>query len=109
ALVSASAFASPRTTHPEAVYCAISSIAAQRPEPGIVAYSAAKAGLDALVRGLARESAPRRAVAIAPGWLDTEMTQSQPHVYNQEFRERLAASTPRGIATVDEVVELALY
>jgi NAD(P)-dependent dehydrogenase (short-subunit alcohol dehydrogenase family) len=109
ALVSAAAFASPRNAHPDSVFCVISSIAAQRPEPGILAYSAAKAGLDALVRGLARECAPKRAVAISPGWLDTEMTQAQPHVYNDEFRERLAASTPRGIATVDEVVALASF
>lgn len=109
ALVSAAAFASPRNAHADSVFCAISSIAAQRPEPGILAYSAAKAGLDALVHGLARECAPKRAVAIAPGWLDTEMTQAQPHVYNDEFRERLAASTPRGIATVDEVVDLAIF
>lgn len=109
ALVSAAAFASPRNTHAESIFCVISSIAAQRPEPGIVAYSVAKAGLDALVHGVARECAPKRAVAIAPGWLDTEMTQGQPHVYNEEFREKLAASTPRGIATVDEVVDLALF
>lgn len=109
ALISAGAFASPRNAHADSVFCAISSIAAQRPEPGILAYSAAKAGLDALVHGLARECAPKRAVAIAPGWLDTEMTQAQPHVYNDEFREKLAASTPRGIATVDEVVVLAMF
>lgn len=109
ALVSAAAFASPRNAHADSVFCVISSIAAQRPEPGILAYSAAKAGLDALVRGLARECAPKRAVAIAPGWLNTEMTQAHPHVYNDEFRERLAASTPRGIATVAEVVELAVF
>lgn len=109
ALVSAAAFASPRNAHADSVFCVISSIAAQRPEPGILAYSAAKAGLDALVHGLARECAPKRAVAIAPGWLDTEMTQAQPHVYNDEFREKLAASTPRGIATVEEVVDLAMF
>jgi NAD(P)-dependent dehydrogenase (short-subunit alcohol dehydrogenase family) len=109
ALVSAAAFASSRNAHPESVFCVISSIAAQRPEPGILIYSAAKAGLDALVRGLARECAPKRAVAIAPGWLDTEMTQAQPHVYNDEFVAKLAASTPRGIATVEEVVDLAMF
>jgi NAD(P)-dependent dehydrogenase (short-subunit alcohol dehydrogenase family) len=109
ALVSAAAFASSRNAHQESVFCVISSIAAQRPEPGILAYSAAKAGLDALVHGLARECAPKRAVAIAPGWLDTEMTQAQPHVYNEEFRAKLAASTPRGIATVEEVVDLAMF
>ena len=109
ALLCASAFASPRNSNAEAVFCAISSIAGQRPEPAIVAYSAAKAGIDAMVRGLARECAPKRALAIAPGWLDTEMTQAVPHVYNEDFRERLKTSAPRGIATVDEVVDLALF
>jgi NAD(P)-dependent dehydrogenase (short-subunit alcohol dehydrogenase family) len=109
AMVSAAAFASPRNTHAESVFCVISSIAAQRPEPGIVAYSVAKLGSMPSFT-VSRENALRgAAVAIAPGWLDTEMTQGQPHVYNEEFREKLAASTPRGIATVDEVVDLALF
>ncbi len=109
ALVAASAFASARVASPNAVLLVISSIAAQRAEPGIVAYSAAKAGLTALVHGLARECRPKRVVGIAPGWLDTEMTQSLPHVYTDAFREKLAASAPRGISTVGEVVGLADY
>ncbi|AJE98115.1 SDR family NAD(P)-dependent oxidoreductase [Pandoraea apista] len=109
ALVSASAFASARVTTPEASFLVISSIAAQRPEPGIIAYSAAKAGLDTLVHGLARECAPKRVIGIAPGWLDTEMTQALPHIYDDAFRERLSASAPRGIASVEEVVDLAEY
>jgi NAD(P)-dependent dehydrogenase (short-subunit alcohol dehydrogenase family) len=109
ALICGALFSSSRYSNREAVFCAISSIAAQRPEPGILAYSAAKAGIDALVRGLARECAPKRAVAIAPGWLDTEMTKSYSHVYDELFLARLKESSPRGIATVEEVVDLAMY
>lgn len=105
----ASHFASPRMTTGDALFCIISSIAAQRPEPGIIPYAVAKAGVEALVKGVAREAAPRRAVAIAPGWLDTEMTQGQPRVYTPEFRDKLAGSTPRGIATVDQVVDLIMF
>jgi NAD(P)-dependent dehydrogenase (short-subunit alcohol dehydrogenase family) len=102
-------FASPRLSENDAVFCAISSIAAHRPEPAIIPYAAAKAGVEALVKGLARECAPRRAVAVAPGWLDTEMTQGYGSVYNEAFRERLETASPRGIATVDEVADLALF
>lgn len=54
----------------------ISSNLARRGLPGKVAYSAAKAGVEGAVRGLARELAPRgiRVNAIAPGLLETDMT-----------------------------------
>ncbi len=54
----------------------ISSNLARRGLPGKVAYSAAKAGVEGAVRGLARELAPRgiRVNAIAPGLLKTDMT-----------------------------------
>jgi gluconate 5-dehydrogenase len=103
-LVLAGLFTSRRLTTDDAVFCAVSSIAATRPEPGIIAYSAAKAGLEAMVKGLAREAAPRRAVAVAPGWLDTEMTQAYATIYNEDFQEQLRKSAPRGIATVEAVV-----
>lgn len=98
-------FTSRRSTADDAVYCLVSSIAALRPEPGILAYAAAKAGLEAMVKGLAREAAPRRVVAVAPGWLDTEMTQAYASLYDEAFRERLAQSSPGGIATVEAVVD----
>jgi gluconate 5-dehydrogenase len=98
-------FTSRRVSTDDAVFCAVSSIAAARPEPGIVAYAAAKAGLDAMVKGLAREAAPRRAVAVAPGWLDTEMTQAYASIYGEQFRSDLERSSPRGIATVNAVVD----
>jgi NAD(P)-dependent dehydrogenase (short-subunit alcohol dehydrogenase family) len=103
--VFAAAFGSARISTRNAVFCAVSSVAAQRPEPAIVPYSASKAGLDALIRGLARELAPRRAVAVAPGWLDTEMTQAHARMYGAEFKEALEKRSPAGAATVESVVE----
>ena len=105
----AAAFGSPRISTRDAVFCAVSSVAAQRPEPAIVPYSASKAGLDALIRGLARELAPRRAVAVAPGWLDTEMTQAHARMYGAEFKEALEKRSPAGAATVDSVVEAIAF
>lgn len=105
-LVLAKYFASQRVSMPDAVFCVVSSVAAQRPESGIVAYSVAKAGLEALIKGMAKELGPRRAVGVAPGWLDTEMTQGYQHIYNEEFRTALARRSPAGVATVDSVVDV---
>lgn len=54
----------------------VSSNLARRGLAGKVAYSAAKAGVEGAVRGLARELAPRgiRVNAIAPGLIETDMT-----------------------------------
>ena len=72
-------------------------------------YAASKAGLSTLVSGLAREIGPRRAVGVAPGWIDTEMTQSFSHLYDDAFRERLAKNSPAGPATVESVVDTILF
>jgi 3-oxoacyl-[acyl-carrier protein] reductase len=109
AVVFAHLFASQRVSESDAVFCAISSIAAQRPEPGIVSYSVAKAGLEALIKGMARECGSRRAVGVAPGWLDTEMTQAFPNIYGDGFRENLQKAAPRGIATIDAVSDLVMF
>ncbi|MCJ2087494.1 SDR family oxidoreductase [Methylobacterium sp. E-005] len=105
----AAAFGNARVSTRDAVFCAVSSVAAQRPEPAIVPYAASKAGLDALIRGLARELAPRRAVGVAPGWLDTEMTQAHARLYGDEFKAALEKRSPAGAATVDSVVDAIAF
>ncbi|MGU3662180.1 SDR family NAD(P)-dependent oxidoreductase [Methylobacterium fujisawaense] len=102
-------FGSARVSTRDAVFCAVSSVAAQRPEPAIVPYAASKAGLDALIKGLARELAPRRAVGVAPGWLDTEMTQAHARLYGAEFKEALEKRSPAGAATVESVVDAIAF
>lgn len=103
-LVVGGLFASKKITALDATYCLVSSIAGSRPEPGIVGYAATKAALDNAIRGMARELGPRRVVGVAPGWLNTEMTQASSNIYNEAFRERLEKDSPTGIATVEHVV-----
>ena len=53
----------------------ISSILGQRTNPGVIAYNAAKAGLDHVTREMAAELAKRgvRVNALAPGYIETDM------------------------------------
>jgi NAD(P)-dependent dehydrogenase (short-subunit alcohol dehydrogenase family) len=104
ALYASKLFCSAKVSEKDAVFCAVSSIASNRPEAGILGYSATKAALDNLIRGLAKECAPRRFVGVSPGWLDTEMTQNQ-SIYNDNFREELEKISPLGITEVVNVVD----
>lgn len=88
----------------KATMCVISSIAAVKPEPGILGYSVVKSGLNSLVKALALECKPRRFVGVAPAWLDTDMTRKQV-VYTADFIEKLNAKTPLGLISLDCVVD----
>jgi len=71
-------------------------------------YSAAKAGVIGFTRALAKEVArfEVRVNAIAPGFIDTDMTSSM----DEATRKKLYAGIPAGRAgTADEVAKLALY
>lgn len=72
----------------------ISSIIGLRGYAGLAAYSATKAGLDGMTRGLARELGPRniRVNSIAPGYLETEMT----HGLGEAQRDQIVRRTPLG-------------
>ena len=87
----------------------VSSIAAQRPEPGILAYGASKAALDNLVKGLAKELAPIRVNGVAPGFLRTEMTERFAHVYDEAFVERIEKSYPLGLGSAEDVAALVAF
>lgn len=81
----------------------ISSIIGLRGYAGLAAYSATKAGLDGMTRGLARELGPRniRVNSIAPGYLETEMT----HGLGENQRSQIVRRTPLGrLGTPDDVV-----
>ena len=75
--------------------------------PGSVAYSTAKAAILGLTRALAHEVAPRniRVNAIAPGWIDTDMTQPI-----KAMHASLAAQTPlRRLGEPDDIAWAAVY
>src|SRR5262245_6130304 len=74
---------------------------------GAPAYCAAKAGILGFTRALAREVATRniRVNAIAPGWIDTDMTASL-----GPLREIFAQQTPLGrFGDVDDIAWAAVY
>jgi 3-oxoacyl-[acyl-carrier protein] reductase len=82
----------------------ISSISTGRPLPGQSAYSASKAGLDALTRTVAIEVARRGVTvnAIAPGLVDTGFA-------GEIEEEWKAAMPPRRVAQPEEVAALVRY
>lgn len=84
----------------------ISSRGAYRGEPAAPAYGASKAGLNSLSQSLALALAPRgiQVVAVAPGWVETDMTRSY---LESEEGEGIRAQSPYGrTATAEEVAEV---
>src|SRR5262249_4339978 len=62
--------------------------------PGQTNYAASKAGIIGFTKALARELAPRgvRANAIAPGYIETALTDVLP----EELQQAILANTPLG-------------
>jgi len=86
----------------------ISSIIARIGRVGQANYSASKAGLEALTRSLALELANRNVTvnAIAPGYIETEMTLALPPKLRQEILERVPAGRA---GTAEDVAGLTLF
>jgi 3-oxoacyl-[acyl-carrier protein] reductase len=87
----------------------VSSVAAVRPQNGTVAYSASKAALEAIVRGLALETGPFgvRVNAVAPGFIRVDSTMNP---IPEQYIAALAESAPQGrVATPDDIVPSVLW
>ena len=83
----------------------ISSITGMMGNPGQANYAAAKAGIIGLMRTIAKEVASRgiTANAIAPGLIDTAMSQQVPPEALAEIKQRIPlgyAGTPQDVAAV---------
>jgi len=86
----------------------ISSIIAQRGYTGLAAYAASKAGLDGMTRALAREVGRRGITVngIAPGYLETEMSQD----LDDRQRQQIIRRTPAGrLGTPADIVPVVCF
>ena len=86
----------------------VSSVVGITGNGGQTNYSASKAGLIGFTKSLAREVASRnlRVNAIAPGYIETSMTDRIP----EEFKQKLMDSIPLGrVGGVEEAANAALF
>jgi 3-oxoacyl-[acyl-carrier protein] reductase len=86
----------------------ISSVVASMGNPGQVNYAAAKGGLEAMTRTLARELGSRGITlnSVAPGFIQTDMTNS----LSDSQRENMLKSVPLGrLGQPDEVAAVVAF
>jgi len=86
----------------------VASVVGQMGNAGQSAYAASKAGLMGLSKSLARELASRsiRVNAVAPGFIDTEMTAKLP----AEAKEKMVASIALGrLGQVEDIARAVVF
>ncbi len=86
----------------------ITSVSGMMGNPGQANYSAAKAGIIGLTKTVARELASRNITvnAIAPGYIDTDMTTD----LNDKMKEEMIKQIPLGrIGNTEEIAATALF
>ena len=86
----------------------IASVSGLVGNPGQVNYSASKAGIIGMTRSVARELAPRKitANAVAPGFIDTEMTAALGELVRDEVVKRIPL---KRLGNADEVAQAVLF
>lgn len=86
----------------------IASIIGTTGNAGQVVYGGSKAAVIGMTKSAAKELAPSniRVNAIAPGFIDTEMTQSLP---KEKYDERMASIGMNRIGTPEDVANVALF
>jgi len=86
----------------------LTSVVGEMGNAGQAAYSATKAGLIGLTKSVARELASRgvRVNAVAPGYVDTDMTQALPEAARTQLQELIPLAR---IGTAQDVAEAVAY
>lgn len=86
----------------------VSSLSAQRPNPGQTNYAASKGAIDAFTRGLAVELASRNVTvnAIAPGFVETEMTEAVRNKAGDMIKKMIPM---RRLGQPDDIARLAVF
>ncbi|MCX6835664.1 MAG: 3-oxoacyl-[acyl-carrier-protein] reductase [candidate division Zixibacteria bacterium] len=86
----------------------ISSVVGLTGNAGQANYSASKAGLIGLTKSSAKELAGRGITvnAVAPGFIETEMTKTMPQAAREEFLKRVLISRP---GSPDDVASAVLF
>jgi len=101
--------AAARALAPDGRLVMVSSTAGQRGEAMHADYAATKGAMISFVKSMAIELAPRGITvnSVAPGWVDTEMTDS---AMREGGRERIAANIPIGrVATAEDIAGPILF
>jgi NAD(P)-dependent dehydrogenase (short-subunit alcohol dehydrogenase family) len=90
----------------------ISSMAGVEPDSGLSAYSASKAALNASIKALSKEYAPRgvRLNAICPSFVNTPMTDGFRSFLGEEsFKEKIAKNMPLGMIEPEDVASATRF
>lgn len=86
----------------------VTSVVGHTGNPGQIPYTMVKAGLDAFSKSLAQELSGRDILvnAVAPGFIDTDMTQELP----EAVRDAILARIPQGrMGRPDEVADVVAF
>jgi 3-oxoacyl-[acyl-carrier protein] reductase len=86
----------------------ISSVVGHTGNPGQVPYTMVKAGLDAFTKSLAQELSGRDILvnAVAPGFIDTDMTQELPDEVRASILERIPQAR---MGRPDEIADVVAF
>lgn len=86
----------------------MSSVVARLGNPGQANYAASKAGLEAITKTLAREYGKRNVLvnAVAPGFIDTAMTQKLSDEVKQKALEHIPVQR---LGTPTDIANLVLF
>jgi len=87
----------------------VSGSPARRSKPGQVAIATVGGAVEALVRAVAREIAPRRLNVVAPGTIDTPMSSLKGGEREEAYRKQTAKNLIPRAGTADEVAQAILF